>query len=371
MSDSAELQGEEQAPVARSKRLQTMYFVIGIVSVLGGFGIWLTWPTSNDVVEVPQELEDIAAAAAPAIVPTTNESAIDVPTAGDLNASPEPSIAGPAYIPPAVNEPSVRSDSLAMPEVELLTASTASYEERRSRLLDALHASPVVEFEPIVDDVESEPASSRTASKDVADKRHALTPGAVIPSVLVQGINTDLPGIAVAQVSRDVFDSNTGTRLLIPRGSRVFGTYGSEPPVSDQRVLVTWERIDLPNGNTLDLQEAIGADQSGNAGLKDQVHRRTGRALTVTGLTSLITAGLAHASNANDPAVLRETALGHLVEEPSLRADATRAVAQQYGDLVSRIAEQHLDRGPTLTVRPGYEFAIQIAEEISLNPYLP
>ena len=92
--------------------------------------------------------------------------------------------------------------------------------------------------------------------------------------------------------------------------------------------------------------------------------------LSVTGLTSLIIAGLTHAANANDPSALRETAPRRLVEQPSLTSDLTREVAQQYGDVVHRIAQRHLDRGPTLIVRPGYEFVIQIAEDIALSPYV-
>ncbi len=232
-------------------------------------------------------------------------------------------------------------------------------------------ASPIVPFEEISAEDAVGLTGSTLESNDAPAEQHTLTPGAVIPSVLMQGINTDLPGIAVAQVSRDVYDSRTGTRLLIPRGSRVFGTYGSEPVVSDERVLVSWERIDLPNGDVIDLGSVIGADQSGNAGLKDQVRRGTGKALTVTGLTSLITAGLTHAANANDPEVLRETGDGRFIQEPSYRTEATREVASQYGQIVGQIAQRHLDQGTTLTIRPGYEFAIQIAEEISLSPYFP
>ena len=174
----------------------------------------------------------------------------------------------------------------------------------------------------------------------------------------MQGINTDLPGIALAQVSRDVYDSKTGTRLLIPRGSRVFGRYGSETVVSAERVLVTWERLDLPNGDVINLGDVISADPSGNAGLKDLIHRGMGRALTETGLTSLITAGLTYATNANDLGVLRETSQGRFVQEPSYESEATREIAHNYGEIVGQIAQRHLDRGTTLTIRPGYELVI-------------
>ena len=344
-----------------------MLVLVPTIFAIGGLALWVFLSSPTDVIEEIPELKDIPAASAPTIVPGTSESVPVVPSPTDPPAERDPNLTGPPIIPPAeVDIPAIPAPVVDMPTVDLLTPS--AYDEQRSRLQDALNASPIVKVKLIVD--EEEPEQGTSPSGELADQ-YTLMPGSVIPSVLLQGINTDLPGIAVAQVSRDVYDSKTGTRLLLPRGSRIFGTYGSDDLLSDQRVLVNWERIDLPNGDTIELAKVIGADQSGNSGLKDQVHRRTARALTVTGLTSLITAGLTHAANTNDPEVLRETTDGRFVQEPSYADEATREVAQNYSNIVNKIAQRHLDRGPTLTIRPGYEFAIQIAEEISLNPYLP
>ncbi len=57
--------------------------------------------------------------------------------------------------------------------------------------------------------------------------------GSVIPAVLVSGINSDLPGPIVAQVSQNVFDSATGKYLLVPQGSRLVGIYQNAPMVSN------------------------------------------------------------------------------------------------------------------------------------------
>ena len=368
MIDEIELQGDETALVKKRNNKQRIWFIIPPLLLLGGFGVWLLWPISNDVVEEARELADLPAATAPPIVPQADESTTDVPAAPETTTVEDPALAGPAYIPPAVDDTPISSEAPDLPVIDPFQ--TTPYDERRSRFQDALTASPIVEFEEIPTEDAVGQSGSPLESNDIPAEQYTLTPGAVIPSVLMQGINTDLPGIAVAQVSRDVYDSRTGTRLLIPRGSRVFGTYGSEPVVSDQRVLVSWERIDLPNGGVIDLGNVIGADQSGNAGLKDQIRRGTGKALTVTGLTSLITAGLTQAANANDPEVLRETGDGRFIQEPSYRAEATREVARQYGEIVAQIARRHLEQGTTLTIRPGYEFAIQIVEEISLNRYI-
>ena len=369
MTESPELYGEDQTDDDLSKRKRFVWILIPVVIVIGGIGIWITWPDSEEIVEMPEELEEIAAATAPPIIPQTSDSPIDVPAASEVLPEEDPALAGPTYIPPdQLDMPGTQVESLDVPIADPFQ--TTPHDEQRSRLQDALNASMVVEVKVIVDETANESESNTSTNEEPTERRYVLKPGTVIPSVLMQGINTDLPGIALAQVSRDVYDSKTGTWLLIPRGSRVFGRYGSEAVVSEERVLVTWERIDFPNGEVLELGEVIGADPSGNAGLKDQVHRGTARALTVTGLTSLITAGLAHATNANDPEVLRETSEGRFVEEPSYTSEATQEVARQYGEIVGQIAQRHLDRGTTLTIRPGYEFVIQFAEEVSLTPYL-
>ncbi len=371
MSDSTELQGEEAPAVStRSRKRFVLLIFIPAIVAIGGVIIWLMLSTAEDVVEEPiEELEEIAAATAPPIVPQTSEPTIDVPAVSDATTTEDLGTDGPLYIPPEVADVPSYTEPLDVPVIDPFQ--TTPYDEQRSRLQDALNASPVVDIQAIVaEEEESASVGSTPEQGSLNPKRYTLTPGAVIPSVLVQGINTDLPGIAVAQVSRNVYDSRTGARLLIPRGSRIFGTYGTDQQLSDQRVLVSWERIDLPNGKAIELERVIGADQSGNAGLSDQVHRRTGQALTVTGLTSLITAGLTYAAETKDPEVLQETSQGRFVQEPSYTGGATREIAEQYGNIVGQIAQRHLDQGPTLTIRPGYEFAIQIAEEISLTPYI-
>ena len=366
MTDTADFENEGISVTKKRKR----FAAIMAASVLlgGAIGLWLLWPEPAEIVEIPEERDEIAAATPPPIVPQTDEAVVDVPALPISLTGEDPSIDRPSYIPPDnVDMPSAFPDTVDIPIVDPFR--TSPQDERRSRLQDALNASPVIEVEdfPVKDDVDS----VTSTGGDSTQQPLALTPGTVIPAILMQGINTDLPGIAVAQVSRDVYDSRTGTRRLIPRGSRVFGRYGAEAIVSDQRVLVTWERIDFPNGEVTELGEVIGADQSGNAGLTDQIHRGTGKALTVTGLTSLITAGLTHATNESDPEVLRETSQGRFVQEPSYTSEATQEVARQYGEIVGQIAQRHLDRGTTITIRPGYEFVIQIAEEISLTPYIP
>ena len=57
---------------------------------------------------------------------------------------------------------------------------------------------------------------------------YELKAGAVIPAVMISGINSDLPGQILAQVAEDVYDTATGRYLVIPQGSKLVGTYDNE-----------------------------------------------------------------------------------------------------------------------------------------------
>lgn len=82
--------------------------------------------------------------------------------------------------------------------------------------------------------------------------------GAVIPGIMLSGINSDLPGQIMAQVSQDVYDTATGKYLLIPQGTRMVGTYSSDVGYGQEGVLIAWQRLVFPDGKALD----IGASQA-------------------------------------------------------------------------------------------------------------
>lgn len=67
--------------------------------------------------------------------------------------------------------------------------------------------------------------------------------GTVIPGVLITGMNSDLPGTVIGQVSENVYDSTEGKYLLIPQGTRVIGKYDSRTTFAQERGLVVWQRL--------------------------------------------------------------------------------------------------------------------------------
>jgi type IV secretory pathway VirB10-like protein len=101
---------------------------------------------------------------------------------------------------------------------------------------------------------------------------YTVMTGSIIPAVMVSGINSDLPGPILAQVSENVFDSANEKTLLIPQGSRLVGVYRNASSYGQQRVQIAFQRLIFPDTSSMDLPQMPGSDQGGYAGFTDQVN---------------------------------------------------------------------------------------------------
>jgi type IV secretory pathway VirB10-like protein len=103
----------------------------------------------------------------------------------------------------------------------------------------------------------------------LGDLSTTVIQGEVIPAVLETALNSDLPGYARATVTRDVrgFD---GTRVLVPRGSRLIGQYRAGVALGQSRAFLIWTRLIRPDGATIDLA-APATDGLGRGGLAGDV----------------------------------------------------------------------------------------------------
>ncbi len=61
----------------------------------------------------------------------------------------------------------------------------------------------------------------------ISDRAHTIAQGKLLTAVLETAINTEIPGFVRAIISRDVY-AEAGNQILVPRGSRLFGTYSSK-----------------------------------------------------------------------------------------------------------------------------------------------
>jgi type IV secretion system protein VirB10 len=192
---------------------------------------------------------------------------------------------------------------------------------------------------------------------------YELRAGFVVPATLISGINSELPGQIVAQVSQDVYDTPTGKWKLIPQGSRLVGQYSSEVGYGQSRVLVAWQRIVFPDGKALDIGAMPGADGAGYAGFNDKVNNHYMRIFGSALLMSAITAGATVSQNC---AQNSSNASGGL----STNCELSQALGQQLGTTTAQLIQKNLSIAPTLEIRPGYRFNVIVTKDMTFTkPY--
>ncbi|MDH2380711.1 TrbI/VirB10 family protein [Bradyrhizobium sp. CER78] len=187
-----------------------------------------------------------------------------------------------------------------------------------------------------------------------APSTHAVMAGSIIPASLVTGLNSDLPGATIGQVTENVFDTVTGEHLLIPQGTRLVGKYDSVVAFGQKRALVVWTRLILPNGNSIVIENLPATDVAGYAGLEDEVDFHTWQLLKGVALATLIGVG-AQLSIGNDESDLVK----------ALR-ESTQQTTNRAGQ---RLVERELDVQPTITVRPGWPLRVIVSKDLVLKPY--
>ncbi len=195
---------------------------------------------------------------------------------------------------------------------------------------------------------------------------YEIKTGELIPAVLMSGIDSDLAGNITAIVSQDVYDSVKGKYLLIPKGSKIYGTYDSNILYGQNRLMLIWQRIILPNGYSINLESMQGIDITGQAGVKGKVNNHTLKLLRSIVLSSIfnfvssgvsISAGKDIGKNAD---VSATATLGQNV------ANDTSSKLQSAGDM---IIERDLNQQPTIKVKAGTRFSIMVNNDMVLVPY--
>ena len=169
----------------------------------------------------------------------------------------------------------------------------------------------------------------------------------------MSGLRSDLPGLVTAQVTANVFDSPTGRILLIPQGARLVGSYDSVVAFGQKRALVIWQRILLPDGSSLKIDNVPATDASGYAGLQDKVDFHIWTLLKGVALSTLLGVG-------SELTVSGDSDLVRAIRQ-STQQNAARA-----GD---QITSRNLNVQPTLTVRPGTNVLLAVHKDLILAPW--
>lgn len=188
-----------------------------------------------------------------------------------------------------------------------------------------------------------------------AGRKLELKTGTVVPGTLITGINSDLPGNIIAQVSQNVFDSTSGQHLLIPQGSKIYGVYDSRVTYGQARVLIAWNRIIFPDGSSVTLGAMPGTDLAGLAGFNDKVNNHYLRIFGTAVLMSLINGGMSYAVDSMN---------SDSDDGTSVQNEMSAAFANMLGQTTLSLLQKNLSIAPTIEIRSGYNFNIIITKDM-------
>jgi type IV secretory pathway VirB10-like protein len=179
----------------------------------------------------------------------------------------------------------------------------------------------------------------------IAHPQYVVPQGAMIPAVLETALNSDLPGFARAVVSQDVraFD---GSRVVIPRGSRVIGQYRSAVAQGQSRAFVIWTRIVRPDGATIQIGSPA-TDPLGRAGLEGKVNRHFFEQFGGSVLLSVVNAAVTNLANRSGSQII----IGSAQDAVSLGALAARPATVS----------------PTIKVSQGAPVRIFVAKDLDFS----
>jgi type IV secretory pathway VirB10-like protein len=197
----------------------------------------------------------------------------------------------------------------------------------------------------------------RTVSPDRLTKPASpfvVQAGTVIPAALITGLRSDLPGQITAQVTEAVYDSPAGKFLLIPQGAKLIGQYDSSVAYGQERVLLAWTRLIMPNGASIVLERQPGADVAGYAGLEDEVDNHWDMLLKGAALSTLLSIGAEAGTTGSENSLIQ-----------AIRRGGSNS-ASQTGQL---LVQRQLNVQPTLTIRPGFPVRVLVTRDLVMTPY--
>ncbi len=187
------------------------------------------------------------------------------------------------------------------------------------------------------------------------DLSMTIAQGKIINAVLEVAINTDLPGPVRAIVSRDTY-AESGRAVLIPKGSRLIGTYNTGILHGQSRVMIVWTRLIRPDG--IDIMIGSPAvDNLGRAGVVGYTDNKFFDIFSAAILTTALTIGAAVGTEAILPqkngATTTTTPEGNQTTTTTPSQQAAGTAVTDLGNTGKQVVQRIIDIRPTVTIDQG------------------
>jgi len=196
----------------------------------------------------------------------------------------------------------------------------------------------------------------RTAAISAAGPLHPLLEGTVIDTILTNRLDGSGTAPVNCLVTNPVY-SHSGQHILIPAGARVLGETRPIQALGETRLAVAFHRLVMPDGSTQRLDQFLGLNQIGDAGLRDKVNNHYLSMFGAAAAVGLIS-GLAQW-------IGTAAVAGGAGDRTVVIAGGADAAAQASLQVMSRF----LNRLPTITIREGHRVKVYLTSDLQLPAY--
>ena len=191
--------------------------------------------------------------------------------------------------------------------------------------------------------------SQVTQAEVIANPSHTVVQGTMIQAVTETALDSSLPGAMRAVISEDVH-SFDGSRVLIPRGSRLIGRYQSGLDIAQKRVTVAWDRIIMPDNQTVTIS-SFGGDELGRSGVTGFVDTRFSERFGSAALISFISA-------------LPGAAAAQVEDDTS--SEVLEDVGDDLADATDSVIGDYLSIGPVIYVDQGSRITVMVDRDLEI-----
>jgi type IV secretory pathway VirB10-like protein len=186
---------------------------------------------------------------------------------------------------------------------------------------------------------------------------HPVLEGTLIDAVLTNRLDGSVAAPVNCLVTNPVY-SHDGRHILIPAGARVLGQTNPVQTFGETRLAVSFNRVVMPDGRTYRLDQFMGLNDIGDAGLRDQVNQHYRSTFGASAAVGLITGLAQYLGTAG-------FSRGNGDRTVVITGGVSDAAAQSTAQVMNR----YLNRSPSITIREGHRVKVYVTSDFELPAY--
>ncbi|GAA0254442.1 TrbI/VirB10 family protein [Rhodanobacter caeni] len=199
--------------------------------------------------------------------------------------------------------------------------------------------------------------SKPTSAQSLAHADTLMQRGTYIRCVLETRIVSDIPGFSTCLVTEPVYSFN-GHTLLLPKGSKLLGSYSGGP--TRDREAVIWDRIITPTGIDVNMSSP-GIDNLGGAGLAGYYDAHWGKRIGSALLISLLSDAFKYEAAEHGP---RNTTISNgLVTQTPFESNTAHTIQ----NLANQAVREAANRSPTVTINQGTVIYVYVTKDVDFS----